>query len=105
MSRPICQYNSIISLFHCKRGLLLRSADAQLHLGDPLDVSGRRTHDLAIYRSRPRAMLSVLSSHNRASGACTTAQRARVRVGWPRERFLELAPRYWPITRRGIDPI
>jgi hypothetical protein len=23
---------------------------------------------------------------------------------WPRDRFLELAPRYWPLTRGRLDP-
>src|SRR5262249_738844 len=29
----------------------------------------------------------------------------RVIPHWPRERFLELAPRYWPITRRRLDAV
>lgn len=29
----------------------------------------------------------------------------RVLPHWPRERHLELAPRYWPITRRRLDPV
>jgi transposase len=29
----------------------------------------------------------------------------RVIPHWPRDRFLELAPRYWPLTRGRLDPV
>jgi transposase len=29
----------------------------------------------------------------------------RILPHWPRERFLELAPRYWPITRGRLEPV
>jgi len=29
----------------------------------------------------------------------------RVTPHWPRDRFLELAPRYWPLTRGRLDPV
>ena len=29
----------------------------------------------------------------------------RVLPHWPRERYLELAPKYWPATRAQLDPV
>lgn len=29
----------------------------------------------------------------------------RVLPHWPRERFLELAPKHWPATREKLDPV
>ena len=32
------------------------------------------------------------------------AEIVRVMPYWPRERYLELAPKYWPVTRARLGP-
>ena len=76
-----------------------------IHREDPRRAAPRGSSSAATTTAKPPAIFSLSASArlHKLDPELYLRDILRVVPHWPRERFLELAPRYWPITRSRLD--